>query len=184
MKRPGLASTLWFLAFVAVLLLLARNVFRADLKGNTDIIFSSKVFYDSGQSSGDEYVYASGTLTGEGLAYPNNTVVVICYKDRRECLSYSIDQIGPNQLSRLEAPDIYPVTNWTPLEVVASGPGDTMKCHKVTISLERKLETALWVSEPVNQASAACKNADSKLHKWTIEDSPSWKDLLSRIRKP
>jgi hypothetical protein len=60
-----------------------------------DILFAPKAFFDDGDIS----VEISGTLTGDDLPYKNNTVVVACYKDRRECLTYSIEQIARNQIS-------------------------------------------------------------------------------------
>jgi hypothetical protein len=53
------------------------------------ITFGPKVFKDSG-----EYVYVTGTLTGEDV--PNNTVVVTCEKQRMECVTCSVWQIGKN----------------------------------------------------------------------------------------
>jgi len=38
-------------------------------------------------------VYVAGTLTGEGVGYPNNSVAITCYKDGMECLTISVDQI-------------------------------------------------------------------------------------------
>jgi hypothetical protein len=44
---------------------------------------------------------------------------------------------------------------------------------------QRDLRTAVWVEEPVNQpvnqGVAFCKDADMRIYKWTIEDSPVWK---------
>lgn len=146
------------------------------------IVFASKAFADSAQTGGEGYVYLAGTLTGEGIPYKNNTVAVTCDKDRMECLTYSVEQIGPNQLGRLAAPTSYPVTKWNAYEIVATGAGDAVDCRKVTISIVRKSETAVWVEEPINQSHAACKDADTRLLKWTIEDPPGWKALHGNTR--
>lgn len=138
------------------------------------IVFAPKAFFDGGQSG---YVYIAGTLTGAGIGYENNTTVIVCYADRKECLTYSVQQIGRNQVGRLDAPIIYPVIKWDDHEVVATETGDVAACNKVTISIERKSETALWVTEPINQSRAQCKNANTKILKWTIEDSPAWKAM-------
>ena len=138
------------------------------------IIFASKTFFDSAQTTGDGYVYVAGTLTGEGLAYENNTTAIACYKERMECISYGVNQIGPNQIGRLDSPRAFSITKWDVSEIVAAGnrlPGD---CHQETISIVRQSQLAVWIVEPINQASAACKDADTRLRKWTIEDAPFW----------
>jgi len=142
-----------------------------------DILFPKKAFFWFDQSASYANVYVAGTLTGEGVGYKNNTTVVSCDKTRMECVTYDVRQIGPNQVGRVESPLIYPVIEWSADEVVASGDADAFHCRKLTISIVRRSEVALWVEEPINQASAACKDADVRLLKWTIEDSPGWKAL-------
>lgn len=180
MTRPGFATTFWFIAFVAVtiLFLLQRPWVKPDISTNTDIIFGAKVFYDSAKSAlnsnlGNGIVFISGTLTGDGLAYKNNSYSVTCYEERRECVVYSVDQIDFNQVGYLDVPTSYPITKWTPFEIVASDVGP-FNCTRVTISLERKTEEAVWVEEPNNQSSAACKTADTQVRKFTIESPPFW----------
>ena len=134
------------------------------------IIFDSKAFYDSEQTTGEGQVYIAGTLTGDGVFYKNNSVAVTCYKDRMECLTYSVEQIGSNQVGRLDSPKRYPVTEWNAYEIVATDSDDSMNCRKATISIVRKSGTAVWVEEPINQSRATCKNSDSRVLKWTIED--------------
>jgi len=88
-----------------------------------------------------------------------------------ECLTYMVEQIGPNQVGRLDAPTIHPVTKWDAYEIVAVDDVDLMHCRRVTISIVRKSETAVWVEEPINQSRAECKDAETKILKGTIEDS-------------
>lgn len=64
-----------------------------------------------------------------------------------------------------------PVIKWTPNEVVAS---DEYMCAKVTITLDRKTGTLLWVETPINQTTNACKDADNTIRKATIENPPFW----------
>ncbi len=78
-----------------------------------EIVFDRKAFFDSAQTTGDGYVYVAGTLTGEGVQYKNNTTAVVCYKDRMECLTYGVNQIGSNQIGRLDSPLAYPITKWS-----------------------------------------------------------------------
>lgn len=185
MKRPGIASTFWFVAFVAALVLLLRQYsvrqspesqMPPAVTKSDDMIFGIKSFTDNSQILGG-FVSISGTLTGDHVEYKNNTVTVSCYQDRTECEVSSIGQIGSNQLGSLYPPLIYPIIKWDTNEVVAQGIGDAGDCKRVTISLNRKTETAEWVSEPINQGWAACKDTENKIYKWTIEDPPFWKDL-------
>jgi hypothetical protein len=177
MKRPSIGSIVWFVAFVGVSILLFRQAWIWTAFGDKqDIIFAAKVFYDSAKTKGDGFVYIGGTLTGEGVANKNNTVMIACHNDRKECLFSSVDQIGPNQVGRLGAPDPYAITTWTPDEIVATG-YYASDCRKITINLDRKSESVVWVEEPISQPRAACKNADTKTYKWTIEDPPFWKAL-------
>jgi len=141
------------------------------------IVFAAKAFFDSAKHTGEGSVYVAGTLSGDGVYYKNNTVAITCYKDRMECLSYSVAQIGTSQVSRLEAPTSYPVTNWDAHEIVAAGFADSMNCRKVTITINRKSEITVWAEEPTNQSTASCKDVDTRIRKWTIDDSPGWKAL-------
>ena len=115
MKRPGIASTVSFLAFVGATILLFRQA-PGVASRDDDIIFAPKNFADSG----DQWVGISGTLTGNGVGYKNNTTVVSCEKDRKECFFYSIEQIGHNQIGRLDYPGTYPITTWNAYEVIAT----------------------------------------------------------------
>jgi hypothetical protein len=63
-----IASTVWFLAFVGATILLFRQAPGVALRDN-DVVFAPKNFADIGQS----VVGISGTLTGDGLGYKNNT---------------------------------------------------------------------------------------------------------------
>lgn len=143
------------------------------------IIFAAKAYYESpGQGPGS--VYIAGTLTGEGVAYPNNTTAIVCDEVRKECLTYSIEQIGPNQVGRLASPLSYPIVRWGRDEIVASGEGDAIDCSRATITIVRKSETVVWVTEPINQSEARCKNSNTKIMKWTIEDSPRWAAMFHK----
>jgi hypothetical protein len=136
-----------------------------------DIVFAAKAFFDNGDVS----VEISGTLTGKDVPYKNNTVSVSCYKDRHECVTYSIEQIGPNQIGRLMGPTIYPIATWNDHQVIATEDATVVDCRKTTIVLERKSQSAVWVEEPINQARAICKDSTTKVYKWAIEDPPAWK---------
>jgi hypothetical protein len=137
------------------------------------IVFDNKNFYDS-----EAFVTVSGTLTGDGLAYPNNTYSIACFKDRKECWISSVRAIGGMLIGRMDAPYEYEIRKWTPYEVVAVYDG-TFGCFKTTITIERKTENALWVEEPMNQAQPQCKDAETKVRKYTIE-SPGLKKAFGK----
>ena len=162
---------------VAVIFAITLSSVNAQ-KEDEDIVFAEKNFFDSGQINGD--VAISGTLTGEGLSYRNNTYSVTCYYERRECFISSIEQIGPKLIGRLAYPEIYPITKWNAYEVVATEDASDFRCAKVTITISRKSGTALWVQEPINQTRPACQKSDTKTHKWTIEDSLGGKRMKGK----
>lgn len=166
-------------AYIPILALVVATVGCTSRDRGETIVFDSKAFFDGGEG----YVYAAGTLTGEGVQYKNNTTAVVCYKDRMECITYGVEQIGPNQIGRLDAPSAFPITKWDSYEIVASGPGDAVDCRKVTISIVRKTELVVWVEEPINQATAACRSADTRLLKWTLEDAPLWKGNPTKTKR-
>jgi hypothetical protein len=57
--------------------------------GATNCYFPEKSFYDGGK-----IVHIEGTLTGDGIGYPNNHTVLTCYQDRRQCDATQIDSQG------------------------------------------------------------------------------------------
>jgi len=77
-----------------------------------DIIFAPKHFYNT-----EAAVIASGTLTGQNLAFPNNYYTIACYQDRKECVISNIEQVGHDQIGDLLAPLIFPVVKWSWLTV-------------------------------------------------------------------
>ena len=147
-------------------LAIALAAFGCTLYGERErqIVFAPKSFSDSARSTGDGYVYAAGTLTGNGITFKNNTVAVACYRDRMECLTYSVEQ-RPNQVGSFTMTLRYPVTKWDAHEIIATEDTTFTDCRKTTITIERESETVLWVEEAINQSRAACKDAETSLLK-------------------
>ena len=130
-----------------------------------DIVFSIKTFLGT-----KDYVAAKGTLTADWIGYKNNTYSILCLPT--DCVVASVEQIGPKQVSSIDGPISYPVIHWTENdEVVAQ---DDALCARITITLDRKTETVLWVETPINQTTVACKNADNDIHKASLEASLYW----------
>jgi hypothetical protein len=110
---------------------------RAVADQDNEIVFPYKVFYNS-----DAVVTIAGTLTGPHLANPNNTYNITCYRDQKECVVSSIEQIGHNQIGTMYAPLTYPIIKWSTDEIVAKDqtgplPGLT-GCLRTTITIERQ----------------------------------------------
>jgi hypothetical protein len=79
-KRPSLTMLFWFVAFVAV----------------------------AGHARGEiRSVNISGTPTGNGVSYPNNTSNISCYSESRICRVSSVEQIGFDQIGRMGSPISY-----------------------------------------------------------------------------
>jgi hypothetical protein len=147
---------------------------RNKVTGEMSIMFGPKNYYDSG-----EFVAVSGTLTGAGIGYPNNTYSIGCYKDRNECWLTSVNAIGGQQIGRMDAPYEYEISKWTQTEVVA-GFESQFACVKTTITIERTTKEVLWVEEPVNQTKPICKQAENNIRKYTIENSPGWDKMFGK----
>src|SRR5258708_23530718 len=79
-----------------------------------EIKFAPKAFFND---IGDN-VEVSGTLTGAGVGYPNNTQVIFCVKERKECFVTSVEA-DKNYGSRVTGPGIMSVTSWTVADIVA-----------------------------------------------------------------
>jgi hypothetical protein len=120
-------------------------------------------------------VSVSGTLSGKGIGYPNNSVRITCAKEEMYCYSSTIEQIGYNQVSTLAPVSIYRITKWDASEIIANSPDDPTACARVTINLARKSQVVLWEQEPINQSMLFCRRSSTSIYKWTIEDPPYWR---------
>jgi hypothetical protein len=139
--------------------------------GEMSIVFAPKNYHDT-----ERLVAVSGTLTGPGMAYPNNTYSIACYQEMKECWMTYVDAIGAQQIGRMDAPSAYDIKSWTRNEVVA-GYDAPFGCFKTTITIARSTKEVLWVEEPVNQTKPFCKDAKNEIRKFSIEDSPGWKKI-------
>jgi hypothetical protein len=147
-----------------------------------EIMMAEKMYYEN-DFGGTEFVTLSGILTGEDLGYPNNSHAVTCWSDRKECYVSSIEQIGPNQIGRLDGPYSYPVVKWTATQVVARDDATTLGCSRTTITIDRTSRALLWVEEPINQMQPNCKDAATTIRKYSLEDSPGVKKLRAAVSK-
>lgn len=72
-----------------------------------------------------------------------------------------------------DGPVTYTVKHWTTDDDVIAENDDL--CSRITITLDRKTESVLWVETPINQTTLACKNADDSVRKATLEASLYWR---------
>jgi hypothetical protein len=141
------------------------------------IVFAQKNFAQLEQFG---YVGISGTLTGKDMAYPNNTYAISCIREYKACFVSYVQQIGHDQIGRMENPSAYPIVKWTEYVVVAQEEPGPIGCIRVTITIDRKREELLWMEEPINQTKPSCKNADTTIRKYSVEDSPGWKRIFGK----
>jgi len=142
--------------------------------GEMSVVFSQKNYYDT-----SDVVAVSGTLTGEGIAYPNNTYSIACFRERKECWMTSVQAIGGQLIGRMDAPYEYEIRKWSQYEVVAGDDG-SFGCFRTTITVDRKSQQVLWVEEPVNQTQVMCAKSENKMRKYTIENSPGWNKIFGK----
>ena len=146
------------------------------LNGLMSTEFTRKVFHDDNS----DVVTVSGTLTGE-IDFPNNSCSIGCYRDLKQCWIACVQSIGGSQLGPITAPFFHEVSSWTDKEIVATSSavsGALVACTRTTIKIERLTEQVLWVEEPVNQTAPVCKDSENKSRKSSIEDGPTWKQIL------
>ena len=80
----------------------------------------------------------------------------------------------------MQGPKWYPIVKLDALEIVATDEPGAFGCVKITITIDRKEQSLLWLEEPANQNLANCKDSDTNIHKYIIEDSPGWKRIFGK----
>lgn len=143
---------------------------------NGQIMFAKRSFFDTKKAGLEAgFVGISGTLTGVDLAYPNNTYAVGCSKEYKACFVTFVEQIGHNQIGRIQDPYWYPIVKWDDYEVIAQEEAGPIGCYRVIITIDRRSQGLLWLREPINQTQPNCKDTSPNIQKYTLEDSPEWK---------
>jgi hypothetical protein len=172
------------LAFVigAVCGIAATLYFRPHPNHSTEIVFPDTNSVDGARMGSDDFLFATGTLTGEGVEHKNNLVQVDCYKSEGRCLVFEVDQIAENQLGDVYWPLDFPISRWDPLLVTATTSENSLSgypggCIRSTVNLERESRhgevSVEFVEEPINQADKICQNSPT-----SFASGPS-KSLLS-----
>ena len=167
----------YFFSFFAVILSgCKQHGQQPNLPPDQSVIFPEKVFFN-GLEASPQIVYIAGALTGAHVGYPNNNTAITCYQDRMECVVSSVQQIGSNQIGRIDMPDFYDVKKWDKDTIVANGQVDVFNCRRLTITIVRTTQSALWVEAPISSSNPKCKDANKELLNWTIDDPPSLKAI-------
>jgi hypothetical protein len=169
----GLFACTTVILLGVVVWLIAPQMLRAERQApfDQDIAFPIKTF-----AAAKAWVAAKGTLTGDWIAYKNNTYSILCVPE--ECIVADVEQIGPKQISSIDGPVAYPMKRWTEDEEVVAE--DDALCSRTTITLDRKTESVLWVETPINQTMLSCKDADNNIRKATLETSLFWQQSEKR----
>jgi len=174
--KPSLGSIFWF--FVSILILSYYNFSKIEKNKQIekdDIVFGLKVFTISGNQN-DKIFTATGTWTGDGIGYKNNTNRIICYQKEYVCTLQSVEQIGEKQISSIDYPIYFDVIKWDNDIILASIQSE-IGCRKSSITILPKLGTAVQSSEFYEFNKENCKTADRKSYKWTLEDSLFWQRM-------
>jgi hypothetical protein len=128
-----------------------------------EVKFDEKNFQDNGVGVG-----ISGTMTGNGVPYKNNTYAIWCNKFRKECLVSSIADLGNGVMGRLDYPYALPIVSWKEYEVIAADEPSDLHCLRTVITISRASHTASFVEEWINQGKGSCENKPW-IHRWAIE---------------
>jgi hypothetical protein len=176
--KPSLGSIFWFSVSILILSYYNYGKFEKNKQiDKDDIVFGLKVFTISG-SHNNKILSATGTWTGDGIAYKNNSSRIICYQKEHVCTLQSVEQIGEKQVSNIDFPTYYDLKKWESDLIIATLQNE-LGCLNSTITILPKIETAVLSTDYYEYNKENCKTADKKSYKWTLEDSLFWQ----RMRK-
>jgi hypothetical protein len=154
----------------------------------TQIMLPSYEFTDSGgkiDATDFGFVHISGTITGDHIGYPNNTLTANCIQREMKCHVATIEQIGDNQMGTIDLAD-FDVVKWTTGEIKAQDTNpseDTVSCNMTTLSVDRPGGKVAYVTQPINITRPICVKAENITYKRTIETSPGWAALNAASAK-
>jgi len=114
--RANIAIATSVIAILATFIVpfMTRSIRVEAVRQGDQIVFSPTAFLDTEtipalRGKIPSFVNISGTLTGDGVNYPNNTNNITCRQDARICLVSTVEQIGINQVGRLDSPISYDI---------------------------------------------------------------------------
>jgi hypothetical protein len=175
--KPSFGTIFWFTVTSFIFLYYNTDLFNKDKKSiMDDIIFDTKSVVLIPHPNNNSILTASGTWTGEGIGYKNNTNRIICYQKDMICTIQSVEQIGEKQISSIAYPTQYSISKWDS-DTIISSIDDKINCHKSTISILQKIKMIILTDEYFEYDNDQCKSADRKSYKWTLEDSLFWQKM-------
>ncbi len=74
-----------------------------------------------------------------------------------------VEQIGRDQIGRMQNPAAYPIVKMNQYEVVAQEEAPLFGCFRVTITIDRKAEQLLWLEEPSIKRSRIARTPTRRL---------------------
>lgn len=153
------------------------------------LVFPRKEFMDLRTAEpGHGYVMFAGTITGpegaDGVGNRNNHFRMECDQARNQCDVIDFAQIGPNQIGAANL-EHWTIQRWTPDLIVVRSNAPATACSHVIVNILRRTREVQYIREPQMQNATApdCQNVEMRLFRWTIEDSPWWRDMDSRGRR-
>jgi hypothetical protein len=136
-----------------------------------NIIFPAKTFF-----AFKDYVTFAGSIVGEGRATMNGTVTGSCERSTNLCRLYSLDQIGPNQVSPI-SPDTLNIRQWDEKILRADTKGtDPEQCNYYEITIYFPNEDISYTRYP-QKKDGFCKPFEHKVFNWKIDDSYWWQKM-------
>lgn len=113
-----------------------------------------------------------GTLTGDWVAYKNNTISIECVKLNKICNESLVMQIGYNQIGAISQSE-YEITKWDMNEILSEV---TDSCVMVVMTIDINAQTVIYTYIPINQTTETCKLfLPTSPRTATIEDPPYYK---------
>jgi hypothetical protein len=127
-------------------------------------------------------VYASveGAVTGPNLGNPNNYIKAECHAGSA-CNVLTFEEITSSAVwPQKQVSGVYleewPVVLWDSETLVAQSQPSPFGCSRVTLTLKKATEEALYTREPFKGERSDCGNHEMKTHQWRIGPSPSFAD--------
>jgi len=156
--------------------------FRKSTPIDNQITFTDYQFSDNKLST-DGWIQISGSLNNPKLSEKdedqanNNTLTIQCTQRNLKCNVARIEQIGNNQVNEISI-DEFSISSWTQNKVIATDyEGDDSTCVKNEIVIERASQKSFYISTPIHTSRPNCINAETKINKFTIENSKVWRYL-------
>jgi hypothetical protein len=137
----------------------------------TNIAFPSKTVVVT-----EDYAQFSGSIVDKEQNPSNGTTFGECDRQSNICRFYTIDQIGPNQVSSIK-PFTLKIRRWDDNILIADTKGNNSRqCYYFEISIHRASEEVSYTRYR-QQNDGFCADGEPNISYWKIDDSYSWQRL-------